>query len=87
MRREAHPSIPIAPRRSAVAPSLHRPSSGPEPRLISRPSSSLSRNPTGFDQQDEAAGLAADDAFEYLRNLPLLTEAVESVALRRGIRV
>ena len=61
VRRDAHPSIPISPRRSTVAPSMQLALSASS---AVRPAASLSSNATGFDQ-DDAAGLAAERAFDY----------------------
>ena len=72
MRREAHPSIPTSSRRSTVVPFMHLALSA---SFAVRPAASFSSNATGFDQ-DDAAGLAAERAFDYhLLEKRLLLEA------------
>ena len=72
LRRQAHPSIPISLRRSTVAPFMQLALSDSS---AVRPAASLSSNATGFDQ-DDAAGLAAERAFDcHLLEKRLLLEA------------
>ena len=73
---EAHPSITISPRRSTVAPFMQLALSASS---AVRPAASLSRNATGFDQ-DDAAGLSAERTFDchlLEKRMLLETEACE----------